>query len=90
MVSSRFAAGDFEALLYGLKMPLRLDPRPFLHSDAAENGFNYGGFSNPAMDNALARFQSATSFDTRCELLGEIQITASPSGLNPYRYSKRP
>jgi len=87
LVSTRFAAGEFEALLYGLKMPLITDPAPYLHGSPDIGAFNYGAYQNAEMDanlDALAASDSAA----RCFAIEEIQMLCLELQPNTYLYDR--
>ena len=88
VVSERFAEGEFQTLLYGLQMPLRSDPFPYLHSSSVVNGFNHGAFVDDEIDCALLRLRAASSTLERCAVLQEIQRLCLEKQPNTYLYDR--
>lgn len=47
------ARHEFDAFVAGQREPTKVDLKSLLHTDAIENGFNYGSYSNPELDRIL-------------------------------------
>jgi peptide/nickel transport system substrate-binding protein len=48
---------DFDAIIFGIGMDTSLNTYHFFHSRAIDDGFNWGGYSNPAVDRVIEEIE---------------------------------
>ncbi|MCZ6650811.1 MAG: ABC transporter substrate-binding protein [Acidobacteria bacterium] len=54
--------GEFDAYIGGWRLPTKIDLATTFSTRAVEDGVNFGGYSNPALDELLARIAGAPDF----------------------------
>ncbi|MEM9554408.1 MAG: ABC transporter substrate-binding protein [Acidobacteriota bacterium] len=63
----------FDAVMQALGIGTDFDLRPHYHTRASENGFNWGGYSNPEMDRLLEEIAATEDVVETLPLFREVQ-----------------
>ncbi len=69
----KLGEGDFDAVLMAFTPDTSLDLTYAFHSDSIDDGFNFGGYSNPRLDRLIETARSSGDPGERRRLLWEIQ-----------------
>ena len=78
---------NFDAIVAGWSIGSDPDPTWFWHSSEIENGLNYGGYSNPKVDELLSENTKISDLDERKKIIGEADAMVAEDQPSTFLYN---